>query len=33
MDAKRNVANEPQPREGETRQMEGFGLESVIERA
>jgi RNA polymerase sigma-70 factor (ECF subfamily) len=33
MDAKRNMAKEPQPREGETRQMEGFGLESVIERA
>jgi RNA polymerase sigma-70 factor (ECF subfamily) len=33
MDAKRNMAKEPQPREGEARQMEGFGLESVIERA
>jgi len=33
MDAKRNMANEPQPREGETRQLEGLGLESVIERA
>jgi|SRR5271157_527228 len=33
MDAKRNMAKEPQPREGETRQMEGLGLESVIERA
>jgi len=33
MDAKRNMAKEPQPREGETRQMEGFGLESAIERA
>ena len=25
MDAKRNMAKEPQPREGETRQMEGLG--------
>jgi RNA polymerase sigma-70 factor (ECF subfamily) len=33
MDAKRNMAKDPQPREGETRQMEGLGLESVIERA
>jgi RNA polymerase sigma-70 factor (ECF subfamily) len=33
MDAKRNMAKEPQPREGETRQMEGLGLQSVIERA
>ncbi len=33
MDAKRNMAREPQPREGETRQMEGLGLENVIERA
>jgi len=33
MDAKRNMAKEPQPREGETRQMEGLGLERVIERA
>jgi RNA polymerase sigma-70 factor, ECF subfamily len=33
MNAKRNMAKEPQPREGETRQMEGLGLESVIERA
>jgi len=33
MVAKRNMAKEPQPREGETRQMEGLGLESVIERA
>lgn len=33
MDAKRNMAKEPQPREGETRQLEGLGLESVIERA
>src|SRR3984893_19508305 len=33
MDAKRNMAKEPQPSEGETRQMEGLGLESVIERA
>src|SRR5579864_5001328 len=33
MDAKRNMAKAPQPREGETRQMEGLGLESVIERA
>ena len=33
MDAKRDMAKKPQPREGETRQMEGFGLESVIERA
>lgn len=33
MNAKRNMAKEPQPGEGEARQMEGFGLESVIERA
>ena len=33
MDAKQNMAKEPQPSEGETRQMEGLGLESVIERA
>jgi RNA polymerase sigma-70 factor (ECF subfamily) len=33
MNAKRNMAKEPQPREGETRQMEGLGLESVIKRA
>jgi RNA polymerase sigma-70 factor (ECF subfamily) len=33
MDAKRHMAKEPQPREGESRQMEGLGLESVIQRA
>ena len=33
MNAKRNMAKEPQPREGETTQMEGLGLESVIQRA
>jgi len=33
MDAKRNMAKEPQPHEGETRQIEGRGLETVIERA
>jgi RNA polymerase sigma-70 factor (ECF subfamily) len=33
MDAKRNMAKEPQPREGESRQMEGLGLETVIQRA
>src|SRR5579864_8466149 len=33
MDAKRNMAKEPQPREGETRQMEGLGLVGIIERA
>src|ERR1022692_5153003 len=33
MDAKRNMAKEPQPREGGTRPMEGLGLENVIERA
>jgi RNA polymerase sigma-70 factor, ECF subfamily len=33
MDANRNMAKEPQPRAGETRQMEGLGLESVIQRA
>ena len=27
------MAKEPQPREGETRQMEGLGLENIIERA
>jgi hypothetical protein len=27
------MAKEPRPREGETRQMEGLGLENVIERA
>ena len=27
------MAKEPQPREGESRQMEGLGLESVVERA
>jgi hypothetical protein len=31
MNAKRNMAKEPQPREVETRQMEGFGLKNVIE--
>jgi RNA polymerase sigma-70 factor (ECF subfamily) len=30
MDAKRNMAKEPQAREGGTRQMEGMDLESVI---
>jgi RNA polymerase sigma-70 factor (ECF subfamily) len=33
MNAKRSMAKEPQPREGVTTQMEGLGLESVIERA
>ena len=33
MDAKRNMAKEPQPREGEATQMEGLGLEGVVERA
>jgi RNA polymerase sigma-70 factor, ECF subfamily len=33
MDAKRNMAKEPQPREGEATQMEGLGLERVIARA
>jgi RNA polymerase sigma-70 factor, ECF subfamily len=33
MDAKRNMAKEPQPREGKIRQMAGLGLESVIQRA
>ena len=33
MNAKRNMAKEPQPRESGTRQLEGLGLESVIERA
>ena len=33
MDAKRNMAKGPQLREGETRQMEGLDLESVVERA
>jgi RNA polymerase sigma-70 factor (ECF subfamily) len=33
MDAKRNMAKAPQPREGEARQMEGLDLESVLERA
>src|ERR1017187_8940407 len=33
MDAKRNKAKGPQPSEGETRQMEGQDLESVIARA
>jgi RNA polymerase sigma-70 factor, ECF subfamily len=33
MNAKRNMAKEPQPREGEANQMEGLGLENVIERA
>src|SRR2546428_11490406 len=33
MDAKRNMAKGPQPREGETRQREGLDLESVVERA
>jgi len=33
MDAKRTTAKGPQPREGETRQMEGLDLETVIERA
>ena len=33
MNAKRNMAKEPQPREGGTRQMEGMDLERVIECA
>jgi len=33
MDAKRNMAKQPQPGKGETRQMEELGLENVIERA
>jgi RNA polymerase sigma-70 factor (ECF subfamily) len=33
MDAKRNMAKGPQPREGQTRQMEGLDLESVLDRA
>ena len=33
MNAKRNMAKEPQPREGESRQMEGLDLGSVLERA
>jgi RNA polymerase sigma-70 factor (ECF subfamily) len=33
MDAERNMAKEPQPREGGTRQMEGLDLETIIERA
>jgi RNA polymerase sigma-70 factor, ECF subfamily len=33
MDAKRKMAKGPQLREGETRQMEGLDLQSVIERA
>src|ERR1700677_3432137 len=33
MDAKRNMAKEPQPRVGGTGQLEGPDLESVIERA
>src|SRR3984893_16378112 len=33
VDAKRNMAKEPQPREGETRQMEGLGVERAIESA
>ena len=33
MNAKRNMLKAPQPREGERRQMEGLGLENVIERA
>ena len=33
MDAKRNMARERQPGEGETRQIEGLDLESVIQRA
>jgi RNA polymerase sigma-70 factor (ECF subfamily) len=33
MDAKRYMAKQPEPGGGETRQMEGLGLESVIERA
>jgi RNA polymerase sigma-70 factor, ECF subfamily len=33
MDAKKNMAKGPQPREGKARQMEGLGLENLIERA
>jgi hypothetical protein len=33
MDAKRNMANGPQLREGETSRMEGLDLESLLERA
>jgi RNA polymerase sigma-70 factor, ECF subfamily len=33
MDAKRNMAKAPRPREGEASQMEGLDLESVLERA
>lgn len=33
MDANRNMAKDPQPRGGESKRMEGLGLESVIERA
>ena len=33
MNAKRNMAKEPQPRESGTTHMEGLDLESVIERA
>jgi RNA polymerase sigma-70 factor, ECF subfamily len=33
MDAKRNMAKEPQPGEGKTRQIEELDLESVIQRA
>jgi len=33
MDAKRNMAKGPQPREGEARRMEGLDLESVLVRA
>jgi RNA polymerase sigma-70 factor (ECF subfamily) len=33
MDAQRNMAKGPQLREGQTRQIEGLDLESVVERA
>jgi len=33
MDAKKNMAKEPQPREGGTTPMEGLGLERLMERA
>src|ERR1700722_13526141 len=33
MDAKRNMAKAPQPREGGTQHMEGLDLERVVERA
>jgi hypothetical protein len=33
MDAERNKARGPRPREGTAKQMEGLDLESVIERA